>query len=61
MNVEKLANRLREAADAYYNGEPILSDAAFDVLEAELRELDPNHPVLLRIGAGAGDTDRWRR
>ncbi|MDP2340427.1 MAG: NAD-dependent DNA ligase LigA [Deltaproteobacteria bacterium] len=37
--------------DAYYNGQPLVSDAAFDQLEDELRKLDPQHAVLASVGA----------
>jgi DNA ligase (NAD+) len=46
-----LAQRLRDAAEAYYNGTPILSDAAFDALRDELARIDPAHPFLKQVGA----------
>ena len=39
--IAELAKLLRKYKDAYYNGTPLVSDAAYDALEDELRELDP--------------------
>ncbi len=49
--IEELAALLRTYKDAYYNGQPLVSDAAYDALEDELRALDPEHAVLQSIGA----------
>jgi len=46
-----LGDLLKKYKDAYYNGHPLVSDAAFDQLEDELRALDPKHPVLASVGA----------
>lgn len=51
-NVEKLAQQLQEASDAYYNsGTPVISDAEFDSLVEQLRKLAPDHPFLKAVGA----------
>lgn len=42
MNIDKLRNELKEANDAYREGNPIMSDLQYDVLENNLRELNPN-------------------
>src|SRR3954465_5912993 len=44
--VGELAARLTELRDAYYRGEPLISDADFDALEDELRGLLAEHPEL---------------
>ncbi len=49
--VEVLADAVRHHRRLYYNGEPELSDEAFDALEERLRQLDPDHPVLSEVGA----------
>jgi len=49
--VTELAKLLRKYKDAYYNDEPLVSDAAYDALEDELRELDPDHELLASVGA----------
>ena len=49
--VAELAALLRQYKDAYYNGQPLVSDAAYDALEDELRTLDPDHEILKSVGA----------
>jgi DNA ligase (NAD+) len=50
---DALGARLEGYRASYYNGKPEISDAAYDALEDELREIDPTHPVLARVGSGA--------
>ncbi len=57
--ITALAKRLHDANEAYRNGSPIMSDAAYDKLEDELRALDPNHPHLQKIGAPAPTGGSW--
>lgn len=49
--VEELAQLIERYQRSYYDGEPEISDAEFDVLWDELRELQPEHPLLHRVGA----------
>jgi DNA ligase (NAD+) len=49
--IDELASLLRSYKDAYYNGQPLVSDAAYDQLEDELRGLDPGHALLQSVGA----------
>ena len=49
--IAALGDLLKKYKDAYYNGHPLVSDAAFDQLEDELRALDPTHAVLASVGA----------
>lgn len=49
--IAELGELLKKYKDAYYNGQPLVSDAAFDQLEDELRALDPKHPLLASVGA----------
>src|SRR5689334_6297 len=58
--VAELAKLLVKYKDAYYNGEPLVSDAAYDALEDELRELDPGHELLKSVGAPAAVT-AWEK
>ena len=46
-----LYQRIQAANDAYRAGNPIMSDAAYDSLEEELRKLDPNHVHFTKVGA----------
>ena len=49
---DELSGRLEKYRASYYAGHPEISDAAYDALEDELREIDPTHPVLARVGSG---------
>jgi|APSaa5957512622_1039677.scaffolds.fasta_scaffold11182_6 DNA ligase (NAD+) len=49
--IATLAKRITDANVAYRNNAPVMSDAAYDALEDELRALDPNHAALAKIGA----------
>src|SRR5690242_10026084 len=44
--IDALAARMRELRDAYYQGEPLVSDADYDAIEDELRGLVAEHPEL---------------
>lgn len=46
-----LAARLEKYRASYYAGSPEISDAAYDALEDELREIDPTNPVLAKVGS----------
>jgi DNA ligase (NAD+) len=59
VNVEKLVLALTEAKDAYYNGSPLISDAAFDALENTLREIDPQNLYFQTVGASP--TGGWKK
>jgi DNA ligase (NAD+) len=59
--IAELAKLLRTYKDAYYNGSPLVSDAAYDALEDELRELDPSHPVIASVGAPAAKVTAWEK
>ena len=56
-----LADRILEAREAYYNGEPVMSDAEFDALEDELRALDPHHPLFSQVGAFPQPKSGWAK
>jgi len=49
--VDKLAGLIRLHKHNYYKGSPIISDAGYDALEAEMKELQPDHPVLAEVGS----------
>ena len=54
--IAELAKLLRKYKAAYYNAAPLVSDAAYDALEDELRALAPDHDVLASVGAPAAVT-----
>lgn len=50
--IEELEQKLRAAADAYYNSDkPVMSDAEFDKLRDDLERLDKNSSFLQEIGS----------
>ncbi len=60
--VAELAELLRKYKDAYYNGQALVSDAAYDALEDELRELEPDHAILKSVGAPVNEVvTEWEK
>jgi len=59
--IAELAKLLRKYKDAYYNGTPLVSDAAYDALEDELRELDPKHDLFVSVGAPTAAVTSWEK
>lgn len=60
--VAELAELLRKYKDAYYNGQALVSDAAYDALEDELRALEPEHAVLKSVGAPVNEVvTEWEK
>ena len=49
--VAELEKEIRHHRDLYYNRQPEISDAEFDVLVEELKRLAPDSPVLTEVGA----------
>ena len=51
----EIVNKLRNASDAYYNGDkPLMTDDEYDELRDELAQRSPNHPFLKMVGAPVG-------
>jgi len=50
-NIGPLAKKIREAREAYYNGDPIMSDYEFDQIVEQLAKLSPTHEALFSVGA----------
>ncbi len=48
--IEYLVKEISRHRYLYYNAQPEISDAKYDAIEDELRELDPNNPILFKIG-----------
>lgn len=63
--IAELVGLLKKYKDAYYNKQPLVSDAAFDALEDELRDLDPDNELLQTVGAplssAAGPVTQWEK
>ncbi|MCF0242688.1 MAG: DNA ligase (NAD(+)) LigA, partial [Treponema sp.] len=53
--VQELELLIKKYQSSYYNGEAEISDAEFDKLWDELKSLDPNNPVLHKIGSDSGN------
>lgn len=48
---EEMYEFLQKAQEAYYSGEPIMSDTSFDALEERLRAVAPDHEYFKSVGA----------
>src|SRR4051794_23975273 len=59
--IAELVKRIRTYKDAYYNGQPLVSDAAYDAIEDELRELDPNNAILRTVGPPTAGVWEWEK
>ncbi len=53
--IAELESLILKYQDAYYNSEPLISDADFDVLWDELKLLNPENAVLHKVGADSAD------
>ena len=51
MNIDATALLLKQASEAYYAGEPLMSDDEFDALREQLEKVSPGHPFLANVGA----------
>lgn len=60
-HIEGMVERLRKYKDAYYNGKPLVDDATYDALEAELRRVAPEHPLLEEVGSPIRQGRKWRK
>ncbi len=56
--IDELAALIKKYQDSYYNGEAEIEDAEFDKLWDELKALDPNHPILKKVGADSGNFEK---
>jgi DNA ligase (NAD+) len=53
--IDSLVRLIKKHQDSYYNGEAEISDAEFDLLWDELKNLDPKNPILKKVGADGID------
>ena len=56
--ISELEKLIVKYQTSYYNGEGEISDAEFDALWDELKELDPKNPVLQKVGADSGNFEK---
>jgi DNA ligase (NAD+) len=63
--IAELVELLKKYKDAYYNKQPLVSDAAYDALEDELRDLDPDNAIFGTVGAPVaskhGPVSQWEK
>jgi len=53
--INYLVDEIRRHRYLYYNEQPEISDAKYDALEDELKELDPESPILFKIGVDSSE------
>ena len=53
--IDELAELIEKYQKSYYTGEAEISDAEFDALWDELKQLAPKHPLLQKIGSDTSD------
>ena len=53
--IEELEQEILRHRDLYYNKTPEISDAEYDLLEVQLKKLDPTNPILFQIGADSSE------
>ncbi|MCR4900726.1 MAG: NAD-dependent DNA ligase LigA [Treponema sp.] len=56
--IEELEKLITKYQASYYNGEGEISDAEFDALWDELKELDPSNAILHKVGADSGNFEK---
>lgn len=58
LSVKKLEKLYTHAKDLYYDGEEsFMTDQEFDIIEAQLKELDPDNTLLKQVGAPTKNKD----
>ena len=59
--INELVKKITLSNEKYRIGEPIISDAEYDILIEELRALDPNNQLLTKVGLEIQDESRKSR
>jgi NAD-dependent DNA ligase len=59
--INELVEKITLSNEKYRIGEPIISDAEYDILIEELRSLDPNNQLLTKVGLEIQDESRKSR
>ena len=58
--INELVSLIKRYQTSYYNGEGEISDAEFDALWDELKNLDPENEILKKIGTDSGNFTKLR-
>ena len=58
--INELVSLIKRYQTSYYNGEGEISDAEFDALWDELKNLDPENEILKKIGTDSGNFAKLR-
>ncbi len=58
--ISRLVTLIKKYQKSYYNGEAEISDTEFDALWDELKSIDPNNPILKKIGEDSGNFPKAR-
>jgi DNA ligase (NAD+) len=59
-NLQSKLDLLDKYDEAYYNGQPLISDSAYDLFkDSVVRELPPDHPRLDKVGHAV--SDNWKK
>ena len=61
MNQKELENKIKEAQKEYYAGHPILSDAEFDKLWDDLKNLYPDSELLSEVGSDLEESEGFEK
>ena len=56
--IDELCALIKKYQDSYYNGEAEIEDSEFDKLWDELKALDPDNPILKKVGADSGNFEK---
>jgi DNA ligase (NAD+) len=54
-------NLITEANKNYYSSTSEISDEQYDAWKDELRQLCPDHPLLVAVGAPVADSSHWKK
>lgn len=59
--VEELRRKVKEAREAYFNLDPIISDQEYDSMVGELKALNPDDAEVVAVGAPAPVLSVWEK
>lgn len=57
--IEHIVSLLTKYKEAYYNGQPLVSDQEYDKLEDTLRTIEPDHPFFEGVGYDPKEKTKW--